>query len=105
MKFGLSDEVIKAIEQVLVSHPEVDQAILYGSRAKGNYKRASDIDLTLVGARLNLDTQFQIENELEELLLPYTFDLSLYGHISQNDLKAHIQRVGKIFYDKTLISS
>ena len=47
MKFGLKDITIQKIQQVLAAFPQVEEAILYGSRAKGNYKDGSDIDLTL----------------------------------------------------------
>ena len=71
---------------------------MYGSRAKGNYKPGSDIDLTLKGKELNLKLLNKISLELDDLLLPYTFDLSIYHHIKQPDLIDHIVRVGKVFY-------
>lgn len=71
---------------------------IYGSRAKGNYKNGSDIDLTLKGNHLNLSLLNQIANELDDLMLPYTFDLSIYSHISNEALIEHIDRVGKLFY-------
>lgn len=100
MKFGLTDEVIQAIEGIFASHPEVEKAILYGSRAKGTFKDSSDIDVTLVGNTMDINCQMQIAYELDELLLPYKFDLSLYHHILQQDLKDHIQRVGQLLYHK-----
>ena len=97
---GLNDTDIHKIQEVFASHPEVEKAILYGSRAKGNYKPASDIDLTLLGTGLNLTIQQKIENELDDLLLPYKIDLSIYYQISNKDLTEHIDRVGKVFYTK-----
>jgi predicted nucleotidyltransferase len=78
---------------------EVRQAILYGSRAKGNERPSSDIDLTLLGENLNLSVLFEIKNELDDLLLPYTIDLSINRHIENPALLAHIARVGKVFYE------
>lgn len=98
MKFGLNEATLEAIMTVLAAHPQLEAAIIYGSRAKGNYKPGSDIDLTLQGANLTLAIVHQIELELDELLLPYTFDLSLYHHLSNPDLLAHIERVGQLFY-------
>ncbi len=100
-RFGLPETTIQKISAVLARHPQVKQAILYGSRAKGNYKHGSDIDLTLRGeADLNLRVLYQIVDELDDLLLPYTIDLSLYNHIADPDVIAHIQRVGVTFYEK-----
>lgn len=98
--FGLSLETLEKIRQVFSQHPHLERAILYGSRAKGNYRPGSDIDLTLIGDALNALELAQIENELEELLLPYIFDLSLFKEISSADLLDHIARMGQVFYSK-----
>ncbi|MFW6348474.1 MAG: nucleotidyltransferase domain-containing protein [Cyclonatronaceae bacterium] len=95
---GLKPRTVEAINGVFARHPEVERAILYGSRAKGNYRNGSDIDLTLDGPDLNLELLFTIENELDDLLLPYKIDLSIRAQISNPDLLDHINRVGKVFY-------
>ena len=97
---GLSHLDIKKIQSAFHLHPEIEKAILYGSRAKGNYKPASDIDLTLVGKDLTLTIQQTIENELDDLLLPYKFDVSIFHTISSNELVDHIERVGQVFFQK-----
>ena len=100
MQFGLKDTVIEQIQAVFAKHEYVEEVILYGSRAKGNHKPASDIDLTIKGKDLNLSILYKIENELDDLLLPYTIDLSLFQQLSNPDLVDHIQRVGQVFYQK-----
>ena len=95
---GLDNSDIKKIQSVFNLHPEIEKAILFGSRAKGNYKPASDIDLTLVGNNLTLTIQQTSENELDDLLLPYKFDISIYHTISSNELVDHIERVGLLFF-------
>jgi predicted nucleotidyltransferase len=97
---GLNNSDIKQIQSVLNLHQEIEKAILFGSRAKGNYKPASDIDLTLVGDDLTLTIQQKIENELDDLLLPYKFDISIHHSITSNELLHHIERVGKLFFQK-----
>lgn len=100
-RFGLEENDIQAICTILALHPQVEKAILYGSRAKGNYKNGSDIDLTLVGgADLNGSVLTQIDWEIDDLLLPYTIDLSIFHQISDTDVIEHIQRVGVTFYEK-----
>ena len=103
MPYGLGEHTINAIQSVFQHYPAIKKAILYGSRAKGNYRNGSDIDLTLVGEDLDLSTQFKIENELDDLLLPYKIDLSLLYKIENPDLIDHISRVGKVFYKKEII--
>jgi predicted nucleotidyltransferase len=100
MRYGLSDGTIQKIHAVLKDYPQVDQAILYGSRAKGSYKNGSDIDLTLRGERLTLNVLYKILTDLDDLLLPYTIDLSILNDISDPDMIEHIQRVGVSFYEK-----
>jgi predicted nucleotidyltransferase len=100
MKYGLDEIDIERINSVFASFPEVEKVVLYGSRAKGNYKLGSDIDLTLKGHHLNLETINTIETKIDDLLLPYLFDISIFNQIDNPDLIAHINRVGIVFYDK-----
>ena len=85
---------------VFAETPEVEQAILYGSRAIGNFRRGSDIDLCLVGAGLTTQQLFKLENQLDDLLLPYKIDLSIRDHIDNPELLNHIERVGTSFYHR-----
>ena len=96
---GLKTWEIEQIQSILKSHAQVQRAVLYGSRAKGNYKPFSDIDLTLIGSSLNLTTQQIIENQIDDLLLPYKFDFSIYQQIQNKELIEHINRVGILLYD------
>ena len=98
MQYGLKKESIEKVNRIFAQYDKIEEVILYGSRAKGNYKPGSDIDLTLKGKELNLKLLNKISLELDDLLLPYTFDLSIYHHIKQPDLIDHIVRVGKVFY-------
>ncbi|MBI4777987.1 nucleotidyltransferase domain-containing protein [Candidatus Desantisbacteria bacterium] len=101
LRFGLKETTIQKICAVFACYPQVEKAVLYGSRAKGNYKNGSDIDLTLFGKDdLTMDTLYKIMGEIDDLLLPYTFDLSIFKHISDSDVVEHIQRVGIVFYEK-----
>ena len=100
MKFGLKDETIKKINSVFEKIPEMQEAIIYGSRAKGNYRIGSDIDLTLKGTNLTSDILSQIADEIDELNTPYLFDISIFERLNAPDLEEHINRVGKIFYSK-----
>jgi len=97
-RFGLSAKTLEEISGVMVRHPEVEKAVIYGSRAKGNYKRGSDIDLTLFGEALGFDDLLKIMTELDDLLLPYTFDLSIFRMIDHEGLRSHIERVGQELY-------
>lgn len=100
MSYGLNDTDIQLIHEVLQQYPEVKQAILYGSRAKGNYRPASDIDLSLTGTKLTIAHLLAIENQLDDLLLPYKIDLSLFHTIENPSLLDHINRVGILFYEQ-----
>jgi len=100
MKFGLKKDIINQINDVFVKYPQIEKVIIYGSRAKGNFKKGSDIDLTLEGTGLNLSVINSLLNELDDLLLPYTFDVSIFNQIGNADLVEHIGRVGGVFYEK-----
>lgn len=98
--FGLRDTDIVLIHNVLAKYPEVEAVTIYGSRATGNFKPASDIDLTLHGNALNRSTMHAISNELYELPIPFTVDLSIFHDLTQADIIDHIRRVGVTFYEK-----
>lgn len=101
MRYGLPEATIQKICATLRGYPQVEQAILYGSRAKGNYRHGSDIDLTLRGSPgLTRHLLYQILDDLDDLLLPYTIDLSIFDQIDDPDLIEHIQRVGVTVYEK-----
>lgn len=85
---------------VFANYSAISRVILYGSRAKSNYHNSSDIDLSMVGKDLDLTILLKIENELDDLLLPYKIDLSVYHLIENHDLIDHIDRVGAVFYEK-----
>ena len=70
MPYGLKDNELEKINSVFSKFPDVEKVILYGSRAKGNYRKGSDIDLALMGDNISLTMLLRIENELDELMLP-----------------------------------
>jgi len=99
-KYGLEKKDIINIKNVFSKYKEVEEVLIYGSRAKGNYRPGSDIDLTLKNKQINLKILNKISNSLDDLFLPYIFDLSIYHQIKNNSLIDHIHRVGKVFYKK-----
>lgn len=99
MKYGLPEDTVNQINRVLTRFPEVSRAVLYGSRAKGNHKPGSDIDLTLFGD-ISWELCASIADALDDLLLPYSIDLSVFALLNHPELEAHIQRVGLVFYEK-----
>ncbi|WP_456380795.1 nucleotidyltransferase domain-containing protein [Thiolapillus sp.] len=98
---GLAPAVIDKINSVFAKYPQIDEVVLYGSRAKGNYRPGSDIDLTIKGSPLSFALLMEIERKLDELLLPYQIDLSLFNAIDNPELIEHIQRVGRQFYRRS----
>jgi len=91
--YGISQNALDKIKAVLFSAQEVEQVILYGSRAKGNYKEGSDIDLAIKG-NLTFDDLTKLSAHLDDLNLPWKIDLSLYSQIKNEKLLEHIDRIG-----------
>ncbi len=92
--FGLEPKILEKIVRVFQKYREVKQVILFGSRAKGTERPGSDIDLCIVGD-LNDTLMLHIDNDLDDLLLPYQFDLVLKSKITHPDLLDHINQYGK----------
>ncbi len=98
-RVGLSIEEIERIRQILARYPSVEQAILYGSRAKGTARLYSDIDIAVRGNVTHSDWA-GILNDLDDLLLAYKIDLSLYKNIRSKELREHIDRVGIVIFQR-----
>lgn len=102
MRFGLRNRDINLITNVLKVFPEVEEVLIFGSRAIGNYKKSSDIDLVLKGKKVNDKLANHIKGILDDKLpLPYKFDVVNYSTISNPDFIEHIDRVGLVFYQKS----
>jgi predicted nucleotidyltransferase len=100
MQFGLKENIILGIKNVFLFFPEVEEVVLYGSRAKGNFKAGSDIDLALKGDKINSLLINKISLQLDDLYLPYTIDLSVFCRINNAALINQINHTGISFYRK-----
>jgi predicted nucleotidyltransferase len=100
-EWGLAPTVLGQIRSVLARFPSIEQAILYGSRAKGNFRPGSDIDLALVAPELTERQLSALDAALDDLLLPYTFDLCQLASLNNSALIEHIQRVGQVLYARS----
>lgn len=105
MRFGLPEQTIAIVRNILMRHPHVEKAIVYGSRVTGTYHAGSDIDLTLVGNRLSYEDLTQIMREFYESPIPYTVDLSLLHLIEDAAVRDHIERRGQVIYQRDGSSS
>ena len=100
MKYGLPDQTIEKLSRVFSRYPQIEKVVLYGSRAKGNFRNGSDIDLTIFGTGIDETMLDRIAAEIDDLLLPYTVDLSFFDAIENRELREHIERVGVVFCDR-----
>ncbi|MBO5180510.1 MAG: nucleotidyltransferase domain-containing protein [Paraprevotella sp.] len=96
--WGLSEKSIEEIHGILASIPAIEEAVIYGSRARGDYKPASDIDLTLTGRDLTLRDVALLDDKLYYSYQPYYFDTSILAEIKNQDLLDNIRRDGQVFY-------
>lgn len=100
MTFGLTKKDIEVIREVIQNFPEVERAVIFGSRAMGNHKRGSDVDLAIMGKH-GSKVVSKISGILnEETFLPYNFDIVYYGTLGSQELKEHIDLEGKILYQR-----
>jgi predicted nucleotidyltransferase len=99
MRFGLTEETIAKIIGVLAIHPAVEKAIIYGSRAMETHGNGSDIDLTLTG-NVSFNDLLRINTQIDDLMLPYTVDISCFGTLCNAALIEHINRAGQTLYEK-----
>ncbi|MGL4569210.1 MAG: nucleotidyltransferase domain-containing protein [Fusobacteriaceae bacterium] len=101
MRFGLRDEDLEYIIKRINEFPEIESAYIFGSRAKGNYKKTSDIDIAIEGKEITFDTLSKLHSLLEETgPLPYMIDIVDLNKTTNNELREHIERVGIKFFSR-----
>lgn len=100
MSFGLKDSELCLLQEFFAANERISKAILYGSRAKGNYKPFSDVDITLVGEGLSRRDLNELSTRLDESSLPYVFDVSIFEKLNNPELIDHINRRGVEIYSK-----
>ena len=101
MTYGLTEDTLTRMAEVFAGMPKLEEVILYGSRAIGNYQAGSDIDLALKGDKLDINDLLKIAADLDELGSPYYFDLLLFDNVKSSDLLEHIRTAGKTIYRRT----
>jgi uncharacterized protein len=98
--YDIDDDVFEGIQKVFSSLNKLDEVVIFGSRAKGNAKPGSDIDLALFGENISASDLLSFYEQLDNLNLPYRFDLIIYDQIEKEAVREHIDRVGKQIYKK-----
>lgn len=99
-KYGFSEKEWHMLQHLLASCRNIEKAVLYGSRAKGNFKKFSDIDITLIGPSLSRTDLLRLSASFNNSSLPYTADFSIFPKLKNEDLIDHINRQGIIIYEK-----
>ena len=96
---GLTSKELEILKDVFKKFDDIKEVILFGSRALGTHKIASDIDLAIKG-NVDINTLSKLKYNLEENTnLPYFFDVVIYDNLENMELKRHIDGVGKIIYN------
>ncbi|MDR0307793.1 MAG: nucleotidyltransferase domain-containing protein [Chitinispirillales bacterium] len=97
--FGLPDKTVALINEIFTKYPAIEKVLIYGSRARGDYRNGSDIDLTVIGD-ITVRDKIHISGLIDDLPIPYMCDLSIFKNIKNENLVEHIERVGQVFYER-----
>ncbi|MEA1921250.1 MAG: nucleotidyltransferase domain-containing protein [Pseudomonadota bacterium] len=96
--FGLTERDMLTIHGIMRESPAIKIVLIFGSRAKGNFKPGSDVDLAIMDAEIKDAELAKLINHFSESSLPYFVDLVCYSSLTDTALKKHIDRVGVLFY-------
>ncbi len=94
--FGVKPSIIKAIHDIIFLNDKIEKTIIFGSRAKGNFKKGSDIDIAIIANELSFEELLEIKSKINELPIPYKVDIIDFNKLKNHNLIEHIKRVGKI---------
>ena len=97
---GLTIEELELLCSLFTRQKEIEQVILYGSRAKGTHKPFSDVDITLLGIGLSRSHLNRLMADIDESSLPYFFDVSILNKITDLDLMEQIEKTGVVLYQR-----
>lgn len=98
--YGLSEQNLQELRSILSSIPHIEEAILYGSRARGDYKKGSDVDLSIKGSKLTFHDLSLLDDKLYYSYIPYFFDTNSYDQLTNPNLIANINHDGKVVYKR-----
>lgn len=99
--YGISERSFHLLLKTFLSFPEIDEVLLFGSRAKGNFRTGSDIDLAIKGKNVGPDLILKLKSIFNERLpIPYEVDVVGYENLDNKSLQEHIDRAGVVIYNK-----
>ena len=100
-EFGLSERSMDIIREICGRFPRIAQVIVYGSRAMGNFREGSDIDMTVIAdGNFPYDDLVRLADAFDNSMLPYLVDVSVFAELKNPELKDHIMRRGKMLYER-----
>ncbi len=99
-QFGLAEEDIQKMNSVFLKHVEITKVVIYGSRAKGDFKASSNIDLSVFTDKKDISFLSKVAQEIDDLGLPYKVDISIFSLIENESLIKHIKLIGQVFFQR-----
>jgi predicted nucleotidyltransferase len=101
MIFGLAESDLIYIINIIKNYTEIQKAVIFGSRARGDNKPGSDIDIAIYGDKIDFQTVSSLHGSLEEEgPVPYFFDIVDYTHLLNKEMKEQIDRQGTVIFEK-----
>jgi len=95
---GLSDSILDDLRRVFAAYPEIEQVLIFGSRANGTFKDGSDIDLAVLAPTMSAARFTQLWNALDVLPLVFKMDVLHWDTLGNQLLKDKIPATGKLIY-------
>ncbi|MDR2707020.1 MAG: nucleotidyltransferase domain-containing protein [Planctomycetaceae bacterium] len=103
MNDGLTEKYRTEIRSIFASCSKIDRVLLFGSRAKGNFRRDSDVDFALEGDDLVGSDLASLNGKFEESNVPFDIDIVIRANITNQNLENQIAQYGIEFYRKVVI--
>ncbi|MDR3197494.1 MAG: nucleotidyltransferase domain-containing protein, partial [Planctomycetaceae bacterium] len=94
MNDGLTERYRAELRSIFASCSKVERVLLFGSRAKGNFRRDSDVDFVLEGNDLVFSDLASLRGQFEESNVPYDIDILIRNKINNQSLENQINKYG-----------
>lgn len=97
--FGITEKELTQIQKIISEYPEIQTSCIFGSRAMGNYKNTSDIDIAIGGEKVSFHTVSKVHGRLEEeVSTPLFFDVISLQSLENKELQEHVKTYGKSIF-------
>ena len=97
---GISQRFIHELQSYCSENDQIEKVLLFGSRARGDFHRSSDIDLAFFTKKSSHTAQNLIEHRIQEMPTPLKVDIIFFNRLAKEKMISNIKKEGVAIYEQ-----